>query len=152
MGTGDAADCIQSAIDCRVHFSTDSLQGVCHFLSDLLLQRHQVCCGGRTCLPLCDCCCCRGSRGPPNDSTCEGAQPRSATMTHMQLCFVATWSQRECVGRVIECTQQLCDKGNKCAGCNSVKPTCNRTLTLSLGQLCAQADCDNHCYGNKPQS
>ena len=24
-------------------------------------------------------------------------------------------SQRECVGRVIKCTQQLCDKGNKCA-------------------------------------
>ena len=30
--------CLGSAIDCRVHFLTDSLQGVCHLLSDLLLR------------------------------------------------------------------------------------------------------------------
>ena len=29
---------------------TNSLQRVCNLLSDLLLQRHQVCCGGHTCL------------------------------------------------------------------------------------------------------
>ena len=29
-----------------VHLFTTSLQGVCHLLSDLLLQRHQVCGGG----------------------------------------------------------------------------------------------------------
>ena len=29
---------------------------------------------------------------------------------------VATLSQRESVGRVIKCTQQLCDKRNECAG------------------------------------
>ena len=38
--------------DCCVHFFTNSLQGVCNLLSDLLLQRHQVCCGGHTCLLL----------------------------------------------------------------------------------------------------
>ena len=37
-GTGDGADRTQSAIDCRVHVLTDSLQGVCHLLSDLLLR------------------------------------------------------------------------------------------------------------------
>ena len=41
-GTGDASDCIQSAIDCCVHFFTNSLQEFRNPLSDLLLQR-QVC-------------------------------------------------------------------------------------------------------------
>ena len=75
-----AADCIQSAVDWRVHLFTDSLQRVCHLLSDLLLQRHQVCCGGNTCFLPCECCCCRGSRGLPSDFACDGALPRSATM------------------------------------------------------------------------
>ena len=47
-----AADCIQSAIDCGVHFLTDSLQRVCSLVSDLLLHRHQVCCRGHTCFLL----------------------------------------------------------------------------------------------------
>ena len=33
-------------------FFTDTLQGACNLLSDLLLQRHQACCGGHTCLLL----------------------------------------------------------------------------------------------------
>ena len=33
----------------------------------------------------------------------------------MQVCFVANLSQRECVGRGIRCTQQLCDKVKECA-------------------------------------
>ena len=33
--------------------------------------------------------------------------------------------------------------------CNGVKSTCNSTLPLSLGYLCAQADCDTHCCWKK---
>ena len=87
-GAGDAADCIQSAITCRVHFFTDSLQRDCKLLSDLLLQRHQVCCGGHACLLLCDCCCCRGSRERPIDSTGVGAYRSSATMSNGTLFYL----------------------------------------------------------------
>ena len=42
-----------------------------------------------------------------------------------------TLSQRECVGRVIKCTRQLCEMGNNCAECNIVKSMCKPTLRLS---------------------
>ena len=58
---------------------------VCHCLPCAFrLQRHQVCCGGYTCLLLSGCCC-SGSRGPPSDSTCDRASQRSATMTNATL-------------------------------------------------------------------
>ena len=67
--------------------SRGSLQGVCNLMSDLLLQRHQVCCGGPYLLAttLCDCCCCRRSRGPPTGSSCDGAYQRSAAMSNRNL-------------------------------------------------------------------
>ena len=66
--------------------SRGSLQGVCNLMSDLLLQRHQVCCGGPYLLAAALCkCCCRGSRGPPTGSSCDGAYQRSATMSNRTL-------------------------------------------------------------------
>ena len=57
----------------------------------------------------------------------------------MQLYVVATSCQRGRVGRmVVMCTQQLCDKGNKCARVYSVTSTCVPKLALSLGQLGAK--------------
>ena len=42
----------------------------------------------------------------------------------MQLCFVAILSQRECVGTVIKCAHQLCDKGKECAGMSQCPVFC----------------------------
>ena len=107
-----------------MHFFTDSLQGVCKLLSDLLLQRHQVCCGGHTCLLLCDCCCCRGSRWPSTDSTSDGAYQRSATMSNAILfcCNLAPAQLRWKNGRVHATT--LRHGKQNVQQCNSVKITC----------------------------
>ena len=84
-GTGGAADCIQSAIDCSVHFFTNSLQRVGNILPDLLLQRHQVCCGGHTCLLL-RCATAVDAADPeslqPAPLACDGAYQRSTTMSN----------------------------------------------------------------------
>ena len=61
------ADCIQSAS------SQTRCKECAHLLPDMLLQRHHVCCGGHTCLPLCDCCCCLGSPGLTSNFACDGA-------------------------------------------------------------------------------
>ena len=114
MALGDAPDCIQPASDCCVHFLTDSLQGVCNLLCDLLLQRHQVCCGGHTCLL-------------PDYATaaaCGGAYQRSATMTNASLFCGNLEPKRECIGRMVKWAQQLCDKGNKVCRSVTVSSLC----------------------------
>ena len=45
----------------------------------------------------------------------EKERGNNEKVTHMQLCFVATLRQRDCFGRVVRCTQQLCDKRKECA-------------------------------------
>ena len=69
----------------------------------------------------------RNSSAPQPTPLCDGAYQHSASMSNGTLLLRCNLSQRECVGRVNKCTQQLCDKGNKCAGCNSVKSLCNLT-------------------------
>ena len=86
-------------------------------LSGLLLQRHQVCWGGHTCLLLGYATAAAADlEGLQPTPLCDGACQRSATMSNGSLFCGGTLSQRECVGRVIKCTQQLNDKGNKFAG------------------------------------
>ena len=71
-----------------VHFCTNSLQGVWKLLSDLLMQRHQVCCGGHTFLLL-RCATAAATAG------LEGLQPAALTIAltlgpppcHMEHCF-----------------------------------------------------------------
>ena len=109
----------QSAIDCREQFFTDSLQRVCNLLSDLLLQRNVI----KTAVVAILACCyvVRPLLLPRNS--------RASNRLHLRwrlsaLRYNVKWnsvlgralSQCECVGRVIKCARQFCDKGIKGAG------------------------------------
>ena len=50
-------------------------------------------------------------------------------------------SQRECVGRVLKCTQQLCDKGEECATVSSLR-TIQHTCICTYRQTDRQTDSD----------
>ena len=62
----------------------------------------------------------------------KGFQPVPLAMARTALRNHVKWNsilehalnQRECVGRVIKCTRQLCDKDTHVQECNSVKSTC----------------------------
>ena len=79
------------------------------------MKRHQVCCAGYTCLLL--------RCATAAAAYLEGLHQAPLAMVlisaplpcQMELCFVTRLSQRECVGRVLKCARQFCDKGNSCA-------------------------------------
>ena len=60
-GCIDAVQHVHSAADCLIHFCSQLLHHICHFLSQLLLKRCEVCWGDDVCsLFGCGCrhCCC----------------------------------------------------------------------------------------------
>ena len=101
--------------NCCGHFFTNSPQGVCNLLSDLLLKRHQLCCGGHTCLLL------RCAAAAAADL--EGLQQAPLAMAlfsaplpcQMELCFVTRLSQREFVGRVLSVHDSSVTRRTNCA-------------------------------------
>ena len=60
-----------------------------------------------------------GARSQHRLMSVSTRERRLTTLPHHVKCNSVFWhdfSQRECVGRVIKCARQSCDKGNKCAG------------------------------------
>ena len=113
--------------DCLVHFCSELLYHICHFLSQLLLKRCEVCWGDHVCCGyrFCRCCACSELL------ECSHSWRRSPTLRYHVKRNSILWchmSQRECVGRVIKCIQQDWKQGSKCAGVQRC-PVCARFNT-----------------------
>ena len=57
--------------------------------------------------------------------------------------FAATLGQRECVGKVIKCKRQLCDKGKECAGVQQCEIYVRSYTSPQLGTTLYH---DDNCY------